>query len=918
MFFLCFNETWTNNISINSYQVDGYNLANSYSRVNRIRGGVAIYVRSDISYKPIDLNKFCLELDIEVCAISCHIYNKKTILLNCYRSPDGNIGVFLGKIEEVIDSIFDPHCDMIICGDFNFNYFNKKCTNFFKLSNIFSSYGLSHRGGWPTRVTDSSLSCIDHIFTNNNQYVSCVYDNTFSDHRTTLMEFNVSPKKLSKVYVWKRNYGEEEILKFKHSLQTETWQSVYGNSTLSESFESFFNILQYYFNIHFPLHKSCKEISSKGWVSQCVKNSSNNLRDLYCFSQKHPELKPFYLEAKKEHIKLVRDTKRSFYQNRILSSTNTTKACWQVVNQLTNKKSQHKNIVLCDQENKPVREPLAVANTFNSFFKNAPIETLQKINSSDVLPDLSTSIENNFKLCPYTEQELCDLLSEKLKNSKSSGFDELPNFLIKQVVFYFIKPLTYLVNLSFCYGEFPNKIKIGKVIPIFKKENERKVENYRPISVPSVISKIFEYAFLDRLLKHLKNNKILSENQHGFINGKSTMSAVHFFYEKLVELVDAGECPVGIFCDLSRAFDCVDHNKFLALVERYGFIGGSFDWTKSFLTGRQQYVSLQNIDFGNNIRTFTSSMLNISTGVPQGSILGPIFFILFINQFDTIDPEALFAAFADDVSSLISDHSDTALEYKCSNLIKKIDTWFSDYSLYLNPSKTTLMRFHHAQKRVNELEIRLDDKELSFSDSTKFLGLYIDKNLNWKTHCEYLIPRVNSQSYVLRQLKSVLTIEQLIQVYFANVDARLRYGVCFWGWSTLSEDVFVAQKRCIRSLAGIPKSHSCREYFKKFNILTVPSLFLYEICLFVFNCDKFKKNCDIHNLNTRNSSNLHTNICKSKLAFRSPQNIGPLVFNKLPNNIKNCKSLKQFKHMLKTFLIERTFYRVEEYLPIII
>lgn len=921
MYFFCFNETWTNELSMTSYQLDGYKLASFYSRLNCKRGGVAIYIRNDLSYKPIDLKKYCFELDIEVCAISCNLSNAKTILLNCYRSPDGNIKLFLEKIDEVLNSIFDPNCNFIVCGDFNFNCLATKCSHFLKLSNIFSSYGLFHRGGWPTRVTDTSTTSIDHIFTNVIEFVSCVYDNTLSDHRTTLGDFNISSKKSNRFHVWRRSYNEDALLNFKRSIQNEAWLSVYNCSLFSESFDSFFNIIQYYFNKHFPLHKSCREISSKSWVSNTVKISSNNLKDLYYFSQRNPELRPFYKDAKKQHTKLVRETKKSFYQNKIFSSDSTTKACWQVVNQVTNKKPMQKNnITLRNHKNERVNEPASLSNIFNDFFNNAPNEILQKINISSNIPDFSFNIKNNFKLCPYTEIELGELLLAKLKNSKSYGFDELPNFLIKQILLFIIKPLTHLVNLSFCCGEFPSRLKLGKVIPIFKKGDEYNVENYRPITVPSVFSKIFEYAFLNRLLLHLQNNKILSENQHGFRNGKSTISAVHSFYEELIKLIDAGECPVGIFCDLSRAFDCVDYNKFLVIIKKYGIVGKSLDWSRSFLVGRKQYVSIQHTDSKNNVRNFSSQSLDISMGVPQGSVLGPIFFILFINQFDNIDSNTFFTAYADDISALISDKLDNVLTNSCNDLVKYINFWFSNHSLYLNPSKTKLMRFHHAQnKTVKELDIVLGEDRLSFNASAKFLGLYIDSNISWKAHCEYLIPKITSQSYVLRQLKTILTTEQLIQIYFANVDSRLRYGVCFWGWSPFSDDVFVAQKRCIRSLAGISPIQSCKQFFVKFNILTVPSLFIFELCLYVFsNSNKFKRNCDIHHINTRNSENLHTNLTKSKVAFRSPHNMGPLLFNKLPNDIKIIKTISQFKLKLKQFLVQKCFYRVDEYLQIVI
>lgn len=184
------------------------------------------------------------------------------------------------------------------------------------------------------------------------------------------------------------------------------------------------------------------------------------------------------------------------------------------------------------------------------------------------------------------------LLDSKLKNKNSAGIDQLPTSLLKKV-FYFIDPLTYLINKSFSSASFPEVLKTGKIVPVFKKNNPAFIDNDRPITVPSSFSKLFEYAFLDRLLTFLTTNKIITDKQHGFMPDKSTTTAMLSFYNQLVSCLNAGEYPIAIFCDLSKAFDCVNLQQLLSIIERYGIRRQANAWIKSYLNDGKQYVSLR-------------------------------------------------------------------------------------------------------------------------------------------------------------------------------------------------------------------------------------------------------------------------------------------------------------------------------------
>lgn len=516
-------------------------------------------------------------------------------------------------------------------------------------------------------------------------------------------------------------------------------------------------------------------------------------------------------------------------------------------------------------------------------------------------------------MTPFAEDELLHLLKDKLKNKNSSGPDEVPFFLIKRTIDVLIKPVTYLINLSFLTGEFPNYLKTGKVVPIYKKLDPHLVENYRPVVVPSGFSKIFEYAYLSRLTPFLNKYDMLTDNQHGFCKNRSTHTAMYAFYEKLVEYIEAGECPVGIFCDLSRAFDCVDHDKLLIKLHSYGIRGVALEWISSFLKNRLHYVTLTYSHKGNVVKV-SSEYKEIHMGVPQGSILGPILFLIYTNELDMLTSDAFLVMYADDQSLLLSDKSDATLALKCNDSLNKLNNWYCFYKLYFNTDKTQYIRFHNRQKSCMNLDIKMNNCSLPNSKNVKFLGIMMDDCLNWNSHCETLITKLNSISYLIRSLKSVMSKVQLISLYHAYVDSRLRYGICLWGNSTLSPDVFIVQKRILRAMAGLSSTCSCRNVFKEYKVLTVVSVLIYELCVYVFNHKtKFIKNKNFHDRNTRQNDNFHIPFYKFNVSLNSPNCLGLKVFNHLSLDIKEAKNLNSFKFKLKLYLLEKSFYTLNEF-----
>lgn len=919
--FICLTETWASPTSINYFNLTGFVLGSSYCRNNFKGGGVAIFLKNDLEFKEIDLQSYCLDKHIEICALSWKINKtaKTGVILSCYRSPSGDIDIFFNVLLSILNFIYKPNINILLCGDFNIDSYNNS-NDFKKMCNLLQCFNLKSTIGWPTRVTDTSLTGIDQIFSNfTDNATSCVLDNHISDHRTILFDLGLDKivENSTMCYI-KRSFNDNSIYNFQSDIQNENWPELYSMNDVNLAFDYFINIFLFYFNKHFPKRKYyVNNTKNKKWVDNQVKISSIKLKDLHVLKNVYPELKSVYKKEKKKHNMLVKSTKKIYYQNKINNSDNPAKSAWNIVSEMSNKTKQKHNIII--QENDQIiNNQTEVANAFNIFFKNAPLDIINKIPDRD---NKNTQFSNNIIdqqntifLQPYSEPEICNVINNKLKNKHSSGHDDVPSFLIKKVMKEILKPLVFIVNLSFSVGTFPKFLKIGKVIPIHKKENVQDLKNYRPVTIPSGFSKIIEYCFLDRLLNFLNKNNAFSRNQHGFLHNKSTLTAVQSFYKQVVTYVEAGECPIGIFCDLSRAFDCVNHEYLLIKLYKYGVRGISLKWIESYLLNRKQYVSVTNTTYNTN-DCANSEALEINMGVPQGSVLAPILFLLYINDLDALNSLAHFTFYADDTSIIISDKNISILETKCNILLKNLSNWFCENSLFLNAEKTQAITFHNIQRKCDYLDLQADNTIISTSAlNVKFLGINIDSCLNWKNHCESLVSKLHSIVYQFRNLKHVLNNHQLRNLYFAQVDSRLRYGICFWGVSTLSNDVFLAQKRVLRCMTGLSSRDTCKNMFKECEILTLPSLFIFELCLYVFkNKNKFARNKDLHDVNTRQKHGYYIPFNKLNISIKAPDSLGPRVFNNLPEEIRHCNGLSLFKNRLKIFLIDKTFYKLEEY-----
>ena len=398
-------------------------------------------------------------------------------------------------------------------------------------------------------------------------------------------------------------------------------------------------------------------------------------------------------------------------------------------------------------------------------------------------------------------------------------------------------------------------------------------------------------AFLDR-------HSVISDCQYGFQSGKSTNDAVFSFLESLYLKLNEREVAAAVFCDFSKAFDCVRHDILLRKMFFYGIRDTSFEFFNSYMSKRSQMVK------SNNLK---SSLLPINTGVPQGSVLGPVLFLIYVEDLLRLPIKGKFTAFADDVTPFWH-HKDPIMIKEIISLdLQEIKSWCDANYLSLNIEKTKILSF-----KFSFDNLVLNNQPVHLGDITKFLGIQIDSKLKFSQHVLDLNKKISSGAYAVRCTCSELGPSMAKTTYYALVESHLRYGVAFWGNCSqyLFRSVFTIQKRCIRYICGVGLREHCRPLFKKENILTLVSLFILEtVCLIH---KKYQGVSNTHSYSTRNYNRVPLPIPRYSLTQNSLVYRSIKMYNKLPSVFRDC-NYQDFKEKVKLLLISKAYYTLDEF-----
>ena len=620
----------------------------------------------------------------------------KNVVVCCvYRAPGGSVDIFNEKWEDLLNTLSGNKKTVYVCGDFNLDLLNaeshSKTQTFVDIMFSTGFYPLITK---PSRISEYSATLIDNILTNDLSKVKrCgLLISDMSDHLPVFMcsEHVVNHKQI-KSYVYKRVLKHENLLKLNDCLEQNDWSCVMQCDDVESAYVNFINMYKLKLNSCCPV-KKCEVKSvhkQKPWITKGLENALKKKNNLYKHFLKCKTTASLmkYKHYKNKLTSILRYAQRCYYDKLLCEKERDIKGTWKVLNSLIkggNTVTSYPDKFICND--KCVKNKKDIANGFNNFFTNVGPSLARKIISpanGSVYPTMGESNLHSMFLKPVSEHELWNVFSS-CKNKKSTDIDDVSMDIVKSTVGAIIKPFVHICNLSFSTGVFPKDMKIAKIIPLFKSGDDASFSNYRPVSLLPQFSKVLEKLFDVRLSDFIEKYKILSNSQYGFRKGRSTSLALIDFMEKLSSGIDNNLVTVGVFIDLKKAFDTIDHTLLIDKLNYYGIRGTASDWLKSYLSQRKQLV---------NFNDTHSESLEVICGVPQGSILGPKLFTLYINDICNISKVLDFIIFADDTNIFCTGNDLIETCKRMSTELEKLQDWFALNKLSLNVTKTNFMVF---------------------------------------------------------------------------------------------------------------------------------------------------------------------------------------------------------------------------------
>ena len=427
---------------------------------------------------------------------------------------------------------------------------------------------------------------------------------------------------------------------------------------------------------------------------------------------------------------------------------------------------------------------------------------------------------------PTTPQEIEDIITQ-IDTSKSTGPNSIPNFLIKSIKTSISMPLTILFNKSSTSGRFPDALKLTKVIPIYKKDSKLSVVNYRPISLLSNINKIIEKLMFNRLYSFLETCHCIYDLQFGFRQNHFTNHALLNMIQQIREIIDNGNIAVGIFVDFQKAFDTVNHEILLQKLKHYGIRGIANAWFKSYLEKRKQYVTINGTDSQTN---------DIDHGVPQGSVLGPLLFLVYINDLNSCIKFSTTRHFADDTNLLYTiNRSKTRNRNPTRNLNKDLNSlnhWLLANKISLNATKTEMIYFRGRRTQLPTLKVKLNGIKLNPEDEVKYVGLILDEYLTFKSHIKLLNAKLKRANNLIAISRHYLPKNLLIQVYYGQFYSHITYGCQIWGQNENSISKTIALQNKAVSLILFSQSNSYSSLYKELKLLKLKDIIKLNNILF--------------------------------------------------------------------------------------
>ena len=816
-------ETWMDHTIPENYIVPkGYsifrkdrseNFKQRYGKANG--GGIAILHKSNIKVKL----KSIAAADDEMLWVEVMLRRRLLIGVS-YRATYTDLLTEVGgnnKLNTMLETAHVQSDNVILLGDLNCDYNSKNPDpETIKLIETCGAYGMSQLITTPTRITEDCKTTIDHIWTDSSK--GLVQDSgTFlgiSDHlgiyATLDFKANKAPRVKSKMKRSWRNYSEVDFRETLESIiEKSNIEDEINKKDINKSLEYLMNALLQATDKHAPLRETKEKENKKPsipWFNKEIeekKREKNNLLKLfYAFGDPKDKRNAKKINNELNHLK--ENSKKLYYTDKLSQSDGDSKQTWDILKELTNGYNEKQQI-------EPDNTSKETANSFNTYFATVGSEIQEKLSIKD--RNVKTD-STGFKFRAESERNVIKLIN-RIRTDVAVGVDGINARILKDASDIIAPTLTKIINLGYETNTFPDILKVAAVKPIHKKDCHNNPANYRPISILPTISKVFERSAVDQLVNFLET--ILSASQHAYRKGHSTTTCLAEVTNKIYESLDKNLIVGMVSMDLSKAFDSICHTHLLQKLSDMGLHENAVFWIKSYLHLRKQKTSFKDV---------VSEESTVTSGVPQGSILGPILFLCFTNNLTNSFPEAKVVSYADDSQFIVTGRKMEDIKYKLEKIIEKAERWYKSNSLMSNPTKTEVIIF--TPTRQNNLpEITCYENGKTFNlearKELKILGIYIDCNMTWNTHTQKLRNKTIGIVRHLHRVNKLLPMKSKLKLYDSLVASHLNYGDVIWSGCNQAnkQKLQNVQNFALKSILGKKKSDSATQALETLKYLNL-------------------------------------------------------------------------------------------------
>ena len=740
---------------------------------------------------------------------------------------------FMDNFTQTTHDIIRHKCDTLICGDFNIDLLkhstNLRSNDFLK---IILSSGFLPTLSCPTRFSDMSASLIDNILYYPDGLIesnvrSGIFLEKLSDHQAYFLCLDSRSKIKNRsrfINVAKRTGDYADRVR-EDLTCINLMEKLRAENDPDDNYQIFSDSIQAIIEKHIETKRvrfNKYRHKKSPWITQGILKSIKFRDKLYRKKCSTPVTSPAHLTYKinlatynKILKKIMRASKAQYYFRKFDQCKGNSKQTWKHINEVLGRHvSQVELPGHLIYEGQRFEHQSQVLDCFNLHFSSVGRKLAEKHSNCDShFTEYMTNPTNTvfeFKLVEKRHVE--EIIQYKLKSKSSFGEDGISSSLLKKIYRQISEPLTFLINQTLITGAFPKVLKIARVKALFKKGNIHDPANYRPISLLSTFSKVYEKVILYQLSDYFEEQKLLFNSQYGFRQNHSTDYAVLELVDQVSSLMDQNKIPFSIFIDLSKAFDCLDHDILIQKLAYYGVRGNALALMRNYLSDRKQSTHYE---------SEKSKAELITTGVPQGSILGPFLFLVYMNDL----------AASTDLFSIINYADDTALTSTISsavvsnelnsinNQIKKVTDWLTSNKLTINESKSKVIFYHTKQRIFSPPAIKINGEQIESVTEFNYLGIRINKHLTWDSHANFVSGKICKVISTMRRLKNYIPSFILKVIYDSLIGSIISYGLLIWG--SCSGGLAVLQRKAVRLIVNAKYNSHTDPIFRKLGILKI-------------------------------------------------------------------------------------------------